>query len=703
MKKSLFSALLIFIVILSAYAENISVAYAEKAAKKIWIERAGMLKYGNPTDINLTLVYTEMYGNEPLYYVFNINTDEGFVIISADNAARPVIGYSFNGPFDTTNIPPSCRFLLGRYNEQLKFLKDNRLKASPEIQNDWLKLSGEDNKETKDIQTVYPLLLSKWNQSGYYNDSCPVSDGEQAIVGCVAVAMAQVMKYYNHPDQGENSYSYSYPPQFWPYGTLSANFGETEYRWANIPFKCTSQNPDIAQLLYHCGVSVKMRYGPDGSSSMTHKVESALIDYFRYNATYLEKDSTMTDEAWADIIRYEIDNKRPVVYSGSDDDGGHAWNCDGYQDDEFHMNWGWGGSADGYYTLDALIAGGYFFSHDFKIVKDIYPVSGYPEYCTGTKYINGKSGSFNDGSGNENYKNNINCLYLIQPECGTVINLSFDVFQIDSNDYITIYDGTTVSDSVIAVYFGNDIPSPVSTYKGALLIEFTTDEAITDIGWYASYTTKACTGIVTLTDPSAIITDGSGPCEYDISTYCRWKIAPPEADSLLFEFDSFELSPQEYLTYDYLKIYRDTILNENEIASFTINSPPTDTVIVPSGVAWLRFATNTSNNGQGWEISYTSFPLGIESKDLTRYDLNIRPNPFRTDAAIDLNFPGNKQIDITVSNMIGEIVGQCRISAIKGRNTLHLSDFMQITEPGVYFVMVTISGQTVVRKLVHCR
>ncbi len=703
MKKLIFLNLLFVFILISAFAEKIDVEYAQKIAKNIYFERISQINEIDYNNINLSLVYTKVYNNEPIYYVFNVNENDGFVIISADNSAKPIIGYSLNGIYDINNIPPSFAFFMETKTDQLKFLKDNNLKASVEISKKWGDLENVTTKNLKDIKTIIPLLLTIWGQSGFYNHACPQETGEdQAVVGCVAVSMAQVMKFYNHPAVGQGSNSYEYPsgwPTNWPYGILSANFGTTNYHWANIPYECNVANADIAEMLYHCGISVNMYYSPTGSASQTSYVESALISYFKYNANLVVK-SNYSNTNWENLLKNEIDYKRPMVYSGSDasSSSGHAWNCDGYQGSEFHMNWGWDGYANGYFTLDNLSAGGSNFDSNFEAIIGIYPVSGYPEHCSGTKNINGSSGSFNDGSGNEEYANNINCFYLIEPTCGSEIDFSFDVFQLESNDSVTFYNGSSVSDPILATYTGDDIPAGVSANNGALLIEFNTNSSGTDIGWYGSYTTDYCGGIITLLDSTGVITDGSGPCDYKKSTYCRWEIAPPGATSVTINFTSFNLSSLD--TYDYVKIYKETAVTGNEIAAFTSASPPSGSVFVPAGVAWVKFATSITDHADGWSLNYTSSTSNVDELSKHLLSLAIYPNPFNNDATLSLNLIDNSNINISVTNIIGEVIGDYNINGIAGNNKILLSEVINKVDNGVYFVSFEINGNKLVRKII---
>jgi hypothetical protein len=221
---------------------------------------------------------------------------------------------------------------------------------------------------------VGPLLgNNKWNQTQYYNDLCPSdasgnpSYGGHAAVGCGAVVMGQIMRYWKFPTTGTGSHSYSSNN----YGTLSANFGATTYHYENMPDKLSSLNhPDscveaVATLLYHCGVAVNMNYGPAASVCNSNNIVAALPTYFRYPSTvqYIERGS-LSSAVWLNYLKSELDEGAPFMYGGSGNYGGHVWTCDGYRDDDyFHFNWGWGGQQNGYYTLTNCSSYGFNSNH----------------------------------------------------------------------------------------------------------------------------------------------------------------------------------------------------------------------------------------------------------------------------------------------------------------------------------------------------
>ncbi|MFH2142984.1 MAG: CUB domain-containing protein, partial [Bacteroidota bacterium] len=426
-------------------------------------------------------------------------------------------------------------------------------------------------------------------------------------------------------------------------------------------------------------------------------VHDALEDYFKYSAIYAEKAS-YSEIAWSNLLKNDIDNERPIVYSGSSSGGGHAWNCDGYMGSDFHMNWGWDGAYNGYYSLDNLTAGGLSFDSDFAIVYTIIPLSGYPTYCTGTKIINGHEGSFNDGSGNQNYQNNINCFYQISPVCGNVVEVDWDVFQLESNDLVKIYDGTSTSDPLLATFTGDSVPETVTTLNGALLLQFTTNASGNDIGWYASYKTEFCSTTALYTAPSGSFTDGSGTCDYESGTYCKWDIYPPGATSVTISFPQFNLSTNE--SFDYVKIYKDNTNAANLLYTFTNANLPSGSYFVPSGHAVVRFVTNSTEQSQGWTINYTSSTTSTEENEVDIYEYEVFPNPFSTDATIKYSLYSNSEITMRLTNVLGETLSELKKFQNVGSYELQLSDIYQNIDNGIYFISMQSQNKTITKRIV---
>ena len=341
-KLSLTFALLFttFSLVFSQTAFKVDEAWAHKTAQ------AFIATHQNFKGLELDLVSSE--GN----YIYNIGT-QGFVMISGNTVLPPVLAWSNQGRFpDLEDAPDNFTFWIRHYEEMIDFAVANDIAPEAKIQQQWDE-AAQGIFGTRDIQTVDPLISTHWNQDCFYNEYCPSTGWwgggpcGHTYAGCVACAMAQIMKYWNHPAQGYGSHSYVHNE----YGTQSANFGNTTYQWSQMPDELWYSNDAVATLMYHCGVSVNMNYSPSGSGAYSPDVETAYRTYFGYcGAKYLSK-TNYQEENWIAMLKADLDLSHPVYYSGSSEIGGHAFVCDGYDsDDLFHFNFGWSGSGDGFYS-----------------------------------------------------------------------------------------------------------------------------------------------------------------------------------------------------------------------------------------------------------------------------------------------------------------------------------------------------------------
>ena len=269
------------------------------------------------------------------YYVFN-NDAGGFVIIAGDDAVTPVLGYTSTGSFDAENLPDGLKDLLKSYERQIAALGDNYVANQT---------------ATRAAFTGEKLLkTAEWNQYAPFNKYTP----NNYVTGCVATAGAIVMKHHGYPAKGTGSHSYT-----WNGKTLTANF-EHDYDWASMPAKYDGTNDaafdGVARLISDLGVAVEMQYAKNGSGAYIGNMISALQKYFGYSKlTHLAYINDMEAEAWNAKLRGEIDANRPILYSASDASaGGHSFIIDGYKDESFSVNWGWGGYCNGFYQIGAL-------------------------------------------------------------------------------------------------------------------------------------------------------------------------------------------------------------------------------------------------------------------------------------------------------------------------------------------------------------
>ena len=269
------------------------------------------------------------------YYVFN-NDAGGFVIIAGDDAVTPVLGYTSTGSFDAENLPDGLKDLLKSYERQIAALGDNYVANQT---------------ATRAAFTGEKLLnTAKWNQNEPFNKYTP----NNYPTGCVATAGAIVMKHHGYPAKGTGSHSYT-----WNGKTLTANF-ELGYDWANMPAKydvtTAAAFDGVARLMADLGVAVEMKYNKTGSGAYIGNLVTALQKYYGYSKlSHLMAIEDVGAEAWNGRLRDEIDANRPVLYAASDPNtGGHAFVIDGYKDESFSVNWGWGGYCDGFYKIGAL-------------------------------------------------------------------------------------------------------------------------------------------------------------------------------------------------------------------------------------------------------------------------------------------------------------------------------------------------------------
>ena len=304
--------------------------------------------------------------------------------MAADDDVFPILGYNLTGNINPNlESSPSFRYWMNMRSLEIEELRKNKIKGSLKNKNEWERLSHlviNDSKRTRRETGVLPLIITTWDQGCYYNELCPSGSNcpcNKHLTGCVATAMAQTMKYYNYPLNGNGSHGYT------DYGCgeyLFADFGNTTYNWAQMPNHLTSQNNAVATLMFHCGVSVDMAYidCTFGSGASSSVISESLVQYFDYlNTTSQLYKSDFNEEDWKEILRNEINSKRILLYVGYlvDEMTGHAWVCDGFTgDDYFHMNWGWGGALDGYYYVDYLAPLPDFnFSRDQEVIVGIQP------------------------------------------------------------------------------------------------------------------------------------------------------------------------------------------------------------------------------------------------------------------------------------------------------------------------------------------
>lgn len=301
------------------------------------------------------IAYTQMQvDNAPAVYVFN--GEDGFVLVSAEDDARAILGYSDTGRFDATDMPENMQFWLQMYADELARYEANK----PVLKAGQVSMHRAKRAATDSYPTITPILGDvEWGQDEPYNNLCPTVGGERSVTGCVATAISQIMYVHKYPTKGTGSKTYTTESHGLQ---LNVNFGATTYDWGNmLPYYKNNYNSTqanaVATLMYHVGVAADMDYDPDGSGAISSAALAAITEYFGYNKSIhvLPKDF-MKEATVLQTVASDLQEGRPVYISGSTvNQEGHAFVCDGIQSDGYlHINWGWNGSGNGYFALSAL-------------------------------------------------------------------------------------------------------------------------------------------------------------------------------------------------------------------------------------------------------------------------------------------------------------------------------------------------------------
>lgn len=309
----------------------------------------------------------------PAYYIFNDKGDKGFVIVSGEDRLPLLIGYSDEGQIDAKHLPIQLKALLEQYGKRVAEIRQTPDNGAFRSQKVFMH---------KPRVIVKALTKSKWGQREPFNELCPeITDGQQAVTGCVATAVAQVMYYHKWPKKGQGSHSYT-PKR---YGKkLSSDFSQHTYQWNLMkdeyelkwvpdpnrpnwqikkPVYSQEEGKAIGRLFYDVGVSVDMDFGIGTSGTPVELALTALKDYFDYTTRFLNQSESQENQ-FLQTIKQELEAQRPIILSGYGSGGGHAWVIDGYDENDYlHCNWGWTGSSDGFFSLslmnpDALGTGG---------------------------------------------------------------------------------------------------------------------------------------------------------------------------------------------------------------------------------------------------------------------------------------------------------------------------------------------------------
>lgn len=369
MKRSLVLSFLLALLTVSVWAQQISEQQARERVIQFLSDNTSATTRGlHERDGQMETAKVEVKS----IYAFNLEGG-GYIIASGDKRALPVLGYSDTGTIDWDRMPDNMRAWLKQYDEAMKTLGKNKtfrdgnsIFAKGKTRAAWA--------------AIKPLMKTEWYQDAPYSDKCPLYDGaDESLVGqpcptgCVATAMAQVMNYHQWPKSSpeipayDQATAYAGKEKIWTHPALPA----VTFDWDNMIENYEKRNPKtgrwevvgtdvqkeaVATLMQYCGQSVYMDYHPESSNSLGQYVAEALAKYFCYDGGVRNVARVKyTIDEWEELLYGELDEGRPVLYGGASDDGGHEFVCDGYDGAGlYHINWGWGGSGDGYFSLSVL-------------------------------------------------------------------------------------------------------------------------------------------------------------------------------------------------------------------------------------------------------------------------------------------------------------------------------------------------------------
>lgn len=653
------------------------------------------LQYGSSMEFNTEVKeIIPLSSNEALAYAINFRNG-GFVLIAADNASKPILGYSYEGNFSKEQIPPVVENWMQMYYKKINDIRQNNIPATPEIEQEWTALLSGGNSE-RDSREITPLLSTTWDQGARYNALCPadpMGPGGHVWSGCVATAMSQVMNYWRFPANGIGSHGY-----YSDYGYLFVDFGASTYDFNQMNNSIgAEQNYEMAELQYHCGVAVDMMYAVDGSGAYSEDAAYALRTNFGYSQDLeLELKEFYTETEWTDLLKSNLDNGWPMYYHGFGT-GGHAFNVDGYQgEDYFHFNWGWSGSYNGYYYLSNLNPGGNNFTWGQGAIVNFYPAAAsYPSYCNGVTTLTRHNGTIEDGSGPvDNYIAGLSCGWVIIPEDSiTGLTLTFEKFDIANGDAVNVFDGINSSCPLIGSYTGTTIPAAITPASGLIYIEFLT-AGNQGSGFRAHYTSTLanfCPGTTTFNEPMGTFTDGSGTMNYRSNSFCKYIIAPDSAATITISFDLLDTEP----TNDKIKIY--DMVSQQMVAEVSGTNPPND-IVIPSGKAYLLFLTNDMINASGWQITYTSTVTDVKEPEMKKVKIYCSPNPADEWLRLDIRTKLRERLQVELISTEGKI--RQVFNGIPQQESLVVtSDISELT-PGLYLIRYKTASETGTTKVV---
>ncbi|MBP5709966.1 MAG: C10 family peptidase [Bacteroidales bacterium] len=675
------------------YAAPVSERDAAVVAKSFCIEK--MANFNSSDAITLAEEVADVY------YRFNIG-EKGFVIVSASDLVSPILAYSFENDFVEN---PAANYLLDRYSKEIADIEGRRAPQNQRVSEVWTHYMAEPFMPDKkrDGEELLPLLTTTWNQNMFHNTYCPWDIYAGAWYdyrvpnGCVALAMSMIMNFYQYPEHGVGGVSYV------PYGydRQTVYFSQQHYNYAAMPDNLNFYAGQMSHLVYHCGVAVKMGYTPFGSGSTELEAKDQFETVFKYNKPALVGPAMFPD--YGDALREELSKKHPLFYTASNSGGGHAFVIDGFDADGlFHVNWGWGGSSNGYFQIENLDADGSGdpYNNGENALFNLYPSTGYPAQCAGEQHLTASFGTITNGSARQPYDANSDCSWVVAVKDALKYTFTFSYLNTEPDkDVITIYNGPTVASGVAGTFSGYDVaPQPLDIVGAdSVLVTFTYDADNSGSGFVLQYSTiledQFCNQQEIVSVYEGEITDGSGDEDYRHETFCTWLIQPAEMSKLHVTFPEFDLREGDFLdVYDNSK--NPAVLLER----YDMDNYPYNTAY-PTSKIKIVFVADNYINGGGFKINWHA------TTDIAKYGhidgLTVYPNPATDFINVRLSTESSDHVTCTLYDMTGKTLSVNEFDVYGGDSEKQIKLPSSLSK-GFYFLDVeTGKGKTVTKVLIQ--
>lgn len=621
-----------------------------------------------------------------------LHFEQGFLVLSAEDAVMPVLAYDFTHDLDLSNPAPAVERLLTQYREEITATRRLQLPPTERIRDAWEALRRPERSTTA-TTIVAPLITSSWNQNKYYNYYSPQDENSpggydgKTPNGCVAVAMSQIIFYYRYPETGSGSHT----NHTYDYGSFYVNFAEQHYNYDAMEDQLHFYNNEVAKLIFHCATAVDMHYGADGSGAYSQNVPSAMSTYFKYSfSAHHDNKSQFSTSEWHSKLKTDLDERRPLYYSGYSEEGGHAFICDGYDsEDFFHFNFGWGGVGNGFYLTegsDNAAVNGY--SDWQSAIFNLHPRNElYPAYCN-ERIITASNGTLEDGSGIYDYQNNNHCTYVIthKRQYAVIVHLQH-LFSEAGHDYLRFWNGHPDNDSLLLELSGTIGAAEYNFPTDSLYITFETDDSVTAQGWRLSYQSNregfGCGTHITH-DPDGVIYDNSGDDDnYRDNQNCSWMIRIPDVPFITFTFEQMNISAEDHL--DFYDLVSTQLLD-----SYTGNTIPAPVTYYTNKIR-VNFVADNYLSAEGFRVSWSTSHAGVADFCTTE---TISPNPASEMLHITLG-DELEQCSVTLYDMVGNAVYTGNYS-----HTNKMDIPVHTLSNGIYIVNMESKGYTSRKKIV---